>query len=139
MLSVAIFAKDEEQHIERCLKSLQPLSPEIIFVDTGSTDRTIEIAKKYTKNIYHEPWRNHFAWHRNHSFSLCTGDWILQIDADEELVYDNPNVPNLLLKSLAYTKKEINAVGITIKDWYESTQKFTAEADAVRLFRRGKS
>ena len=138
MLSVAIFVKNEEAHIERCLKSLQPLSPEIILVDTGSTDKTVEIAKKYTSHIYHEPWRNNFSWHRNHSFSLCTGDWILQIDADEELIYDNTDVPDILLKSLKYTKKEISAVGLTIKDWHESKQKSLVESDAVRIFRRGK-
>lgn len=138
MFSVAIFAKNEEAHIERCLKSLRPLNAEIIFVDTGSTDRTVEIASKYTKHIYHEPWRNHFAWHRNHSFDLCTGDWILQIDADEELIFDNQQTPDLLLKSLAHTKKGINAVGITVKDWRESLQGFTAESDNVRIFRRGK-
>jgi len=138
MLSVAIFAKDEEAHIERCLKSLQPLSPEIIFVDTGSTDKTVKIAKKYTSHIYHEPWRNDFGWHRNHSFDLCTQDWILQIDADEELVFDNPNVPDILLKSLKYTKKEIHAIGLTIKDWHQSKQKSLVESDVVRIFRRGK-
>ena len=133
-----MFVKNEEAHLERCLKSLQPLDAEIIIVDTGSTDRTIEIASKYTKHIYHEPWRNNFSWHRNHSFDLCTGDWILQIDADEKLVFDNVQIPALFLKSLAHTKKEINAVGLTIKDWHESIQKTTVESDAVRIFRRGK-
>ena len=138
MLSVAIFAKNEEAHLKRCLRSLQPLNAEIIFVDTGSTDRTVEIASKYTNHIYHEPWRNNFSWHRNHSFDLCTGDWILQIDADEELIFDNHQIPALLLKSLTHTKKQINAVGLTIRDWHESIQKTTVESDAVRIFRRGK-
>jgi glycosyltransferase involved in cell wall biosynthesis len=138
MLSVAIFAKNEEQHLERCLKSLKPLCPEIIFVDTGSTDKTVEIAKKYTNRIYHEPWKNDFAWHRNHSFSLCTGDWILQIDADEELKFENEQAPDKMLQALLHVEKNINAIAITIKDWRESTQTMRAESDNVRLFRRGK-
>jgi len=136
MLSVAIFAKDEEQHLERCLKSLEPLRAQIIFVDTGSSDKTVEIAKKYTKNIYHEPWRNDFSWHRNHSFGLCTGDWILQIDADEELKHDAD--PSKFLDALNKTPKDINAVALTIKDWRQTLNKFVAESDNVRIFRRGK-
>lgn len=138
MLSVAIFAKNEEEHLERCLKSLEPLNAQIIFVDTGSTDKTVEIAKKYTEHIYHEPWRNDFSWHRNHSFSLCTGDWILQIDADEELTYDTEKSPSQLLRSLEKIPKEINAVAVTIKDWRQTLNKFVAESDNVRIFRRNK-
>ena len=90
MFSAAIFSGDDGlPHIERCLKSLQPIAPEIVFVDTSTSRKITELVKKYTSNIYHEPWRNDFSYHRTHSFGLCTGKWILQIDADEELIFED--------------------------------------------------
>jgi glycosyltransferase involved in cell wall biosynthesis len=140
MLSVAIFAGDNDtEHIERCLKSLKPLAAEIVFVDTGTSGKMSAIAKKYTSRVFKEPWRNDFGWHRNHSFGLCTGQWVLQIDADEELIFDDlEKGPDLLLQLLTHTVKEINAVSLTIRDWRKSLNRFVAESDNVRLFRRGK-
>ena len=55
-LSVCIISKNEEENIEKCLRAITPLQSEIILTDTGSSDRTVEIAKKYTKNIFHFDW-----------------------------------------------------------------------------------
>jgi glycosyltransferase involved in cell wall biosynthesis len=144
MLSVAIFAGNEEKHIEHCLKSLMPLAPEIIFVNThdpktqGDPDKTLDIVKKYTSKIYHEPWKNDFSYHRNHSFSLCTGKWILQIDADEEIIFDDPkNGPAIFLSKLATAKKDVHGVSMVMKDWRETQKRYNAEFDVVRLFKRG--
>ncbi len=88
MLSASLIVKDEESCLENCLKSLKG-ADEIIIVDTGSTDKSIEIAKKYTDKIFVDyKWNDNFAEARNYSLSKCSGDWVLVIDADEELEED---------------------------------------------------
>ncbi len=84
-ISACIIVKDEEEIIEDCLKSVQE-ADEILIADTGSTDKTLEIASKYTDKIYHFPWNGSFAEARNFIASKATGDWILSIDADHELL-----------------------------------------------------
>ena len=84
-LSVAMIVKNESVLIERCLKSVVE-ADEIVVVDTGSTDNTVELAKKYTTKVYTDyKWEAHFANARNHAISKCTGDWIFTIDADDWL------------------------------------------------------
>ncbi|MDD3415231.1 MAG: glycosyltransferase [Lachnospiraceae bacterium] len=83
--SVCIIVKNEEKNILKCLQSLQSLPVEIILVDTGSTDSTVELAKKYTANIFSFPWSNDFSAARNFSISKASNDWILVLDADENI------------------------------------------------------
>jgi len=85
-VSACLIVKNEEQHLERCLRSLKGRVDEIIVVDTGSTDRTVKIAESYGATIGHFKWINDFAEARNASLDLVTQPWILWIDADEELV-----------------------------------------------------
>ncbi|WBW96577.1 TPR domain-containing glycosyltransferase [Oceanirhabdus sp. W0125-5] len=80
-----MIVKNEEDNLERCLKSAEGIADEIIIVDTGSSDSTVEIAKKYTPNVYFFKWINDFSAARNFSLSKATGDWILILDADDEL------------------------------------------------------
>lgn len=136
-ISVAMIVKDEEKCLERCLKSVLEFFPEIIILDTGSSDRTAEIAQKYTKHVYHQKWQDNFALHRNKSFSYATGDWILQIDADEEIIFDDPSFVQQFLAFLKKLPKHINACALLLKDWRESENRFFAEHDVVRLFRNG--
>lgn len=88
-LSIAVIAKNEEKNIRRLLESLEPLKNEILFetiiVDTGSTDNTILISKEYTDKVYEHKWNNDFGYMRNISIKYCKGEWILILDADEEL------------------------------------------------------
>jgi len=85
-LSAALIVKNEESCLETCLKTLAGVD-EIVICDTGSTDKTIEIAKKYTDKIFTDyTWEDSFAKARNHALSKCTGDWVLSIDADEILL-----------------------------------------------------
>ncbi len=84
-ISLAMIAKNEEDWIESALKSTKGFAHELVVVDTGSTDKTVEIIKKYTDKIYHLPWNNNFAEARNFAVSNTTGDWILRLDADEIL------------------------------------------------------
>lgn len=82
-ISVCIIAKNEEQHIKECLEALKPYHYEIVLADTGSTDRTIEIASAYTEHIYHYDWTEDFSAARNFVINKATHDWILSIDCDE--------------------------------------------------------
>ena len=82
-LSLCMIAKNEEQFIGDCLASVRNLVDEIILVDTGSTDRTVEIAESFGAKIHRLPWQGDFAAARNASLKHATGDWILVLDADE--------------------------------------------------------
>lgn len=82
-LSVAIITLNEEHNIGRTLESVK-WADEIVVVDSGSTDRTCEIARQYGAKLIVEPWRG-FAAQKNFSIEQCTGDWILSLDADEEV------------------------------------------------------
>lgn len=80
-----MIAKNEERVLTRCLASVRAIVDEIIVVDTGSTDRTVEIAESFGARVYHVPWENDFSKARNISLSYATKDWILVLDADEEI------------------------------------------------------
>ena len=97
-ISVCIIGKNEEKFLEGCLQHLSVYDWEIIFVDTGSTDRTKEIAFKYTKNVYDFEWINDFSAARNFAASKATGDWILAIDCDEYVKSFNQNALLKMLK-----------------------------------------
>lgn len=86
-LSVCIIVKNEQNTIERCLKSLHEIrsSCEIIVVDTGSTDKTLKILKKEKVNLFQQKWDDDFSKPRNLAISKAIGKWILMIDADETL------------------------------------------------------
>ena len=87
-LSVCIITLNEEANIGRTLKSVQPLvadgQGEVIVVDSGSTDRTVEIAKSFGAKVFTEPWKG-FAAQKNSAIEKAQGEWILSLDADEEV------------------------------------------------------
>ncbi|MBC7473589.1 MAG: glycosyltransferase [Candidatus Sericytochromatia bacterium] len=83
--SLCMIVKNESKNIARCLESVEGVVDEIIVVDTGSTDDTVEIAKKYGAKVFFYEWSNDFAVARNEAIKNATGDWILILDADEEL------------------------------------------------------
>ena len=93
-VSVCMIVKNEEHCIETCLKSLVPVADEIIVVDTGSSDRTKEIAANFTDKIYDFEWTGSFSDARNYSFSLAGCDYIYSADADELL--DEENIEKFL-------------------------------------------
>lgn len=82
-MSVCIITKNECEMLEKCLKSLHPFGFEILVVDTGSTDGTIEMAKNYTDSIYEFEWIDDFAAARNFAISKANYDQILVVDSDE--------------------------------------------------------
>jgi glycosyltransferase involved in cell wall biosynthesis len=80
-ISVVVITRNEEANIERCLSSVT-WADEIVVVDSGSTDRTAEIARRFTDRVYDEPWRG-FGAQKNLALTFATGDWVLSLDADE--------------------------------------------------------
>lgn len=105
-ISLCMIVKNEEKILERCLSCVADLMDEIIIVDTGSTDRTKEIAAKYTDKIYDFEWVFDFSAARNYAFSKATGDYIYSADADE--VIDERNRERFrILKENMYPEIEI--------------------------------
>lgn len=84
-ISLCMIVKNEEKNLARCLNSVAKLVDEIIIVDTGSTDRTVEIASGYTSNLYSHPWTDDFSEARNASFSRASMDYCMWMDADDVL------------------------------------------------------
>ena len=85
-LSVCMIVRDEESMLPRCLQSVKPVADELVIVDTGSKDNTATIAKSFGARVFDFEWCDDFALARNESLQYACGDWILIIDADEELL-----------------------------------------------------
>ncbi|MDR4509103.1 MAG: glycosyltransferase [Candidatus Brocadiaceae bacterium] len=130
-LSACMIVKNEEKFLAQCLESVKNAVDEIIVVDTGSTDRTVEIAQSFGAKLYHHPWRNNFSEARNYSLGYATGDWILQIDADEEL--EQEDIPEL---HKTIKENPNNAVYIAI---YSELRSGQSKHYFARLYRRGKA
>lgn len=88
-ISVCIIARNEEKYIKKCLERLSCYDWEIVVVDTGSTDRTVEITQEYTTKIFHFHWTNDFSAARNYSIAMASHDYILVVDCDEYLEKDD--------------------------------------------------
>lgn len=136
-LSICMMVKNESGNLHRCLTSIVPLMNEIdselIIVDTGSEDNTIEIAKKYTEKVYEHLWNNNFSEMRNKTLSYATGDWVFILDADEELVeFDG-------ISSFLKTSKPKNTVAASIKliNIVRKNGKKGATVSTLRLFKNG--
>lgn len=135
-LSVVISAYNEEKSIERCLKSVSKLASEIIVVDNESQDKTVQLAKKYTKKVFSAPNQLMLNHNKNTGFEKATGDWILNLDADEEVtpvlateiitvISSNPSQNGFWLKRKNYSFGKWIQHGL----WWPDRQ--------IRLFRRG--
>ncbi|MGH2468643.1 MAG: glycosyltransferase family 2 protein, partial [Chloroflexota bacterium] len=99
-ISACLIVKNEEYHLPRCLASLRRTGDEIVLVDTGSTDSTLDIARAAGAKIFHFPWCNDFGAARNESLRHATSDWAVWIDADEELVEAQPGILHQLCRQV---------------------------------------
>lgn len=137
-LSICMMVKNEEKYLDKCLSSLrvlmEGLTSELIIVDTGSTDNTVEIAKRYTDKIYFHEWNNNFSEMRNKSISYSSGEWLFIIDADEILV-DAANLIKFLNSkdNLKFKAGFLIAKNIVREDDETTVPSFSS----VRLFRKG--
>ena len=104
-LSVCMIVKNEENVLDRILKCAKKFADEIIIVDTGSTDNTINIAKKYTNKVYSFKWVDDFSKARNKSFSYATKDYIMWLDADDFIT-------NSQIKKIKELKKQTHLADV---------------------------
>ena len=133
-LSVCLVVKNEEKYLWRCLESIKNIAGEIIVVDTGSTDRTIEIAKQFTDRIFEIKWRDDFSKARNFALRKASCDWILFLDGDEELD-STGTVP--LCELIA--KSDCEGFLIKVINYHQAPDRVETAPDLVfRLFRNKK-
>ncbi|MBQ9990102.1 MAG: glycosyltransferase [Lachnospiraceae bacterium] len=135
-ISVCIITKNEEKFLETCLKKLSRYSWEIVVTDTGSTDKTQEIAKRYAHQVHHFDWCNDFSAARNYCVSKASHDWILSVDSDEYLMNEEPE--NQLITILAPCLKHPESIGLIhqINPFVSGGQKSTAIEPIGRFFHR---
>ncbi|MBI2659721.1 tetratricopeptide repeat protein [Candidatus Woesearchaeota archaeon] len=100
-ISLCMITKNEEKWLEQCLNSVKDIVDEIIIIDTGSTDKTKEIAKEFNAKIHDFKWSDDFSAARNESIKYATKDWILVLDADETLDKDGIKAIKDLIKDKA--------------------------------------
>ena len=136
LLSIGMIVKNEERSLEKCLKALDPLRQaipcELVIADTGSTDKTKEIASKYANILFDFTWVNDFSIARNAVISKCSGKWFLSLDADEYLMSDVTEIINLVTEKY----KNANHAFITIRDYASTTlQGFYSDFSALRVTR----
>lgn len=128
-LSLCLIVKNEEKSLERCLKSVCHIADEIIVVDTGSEDKTVDIAKKYNAKVIYHKWNNNFSEARNKSLKYATKKWILFLDADEEIPYED----GLMLKRILNEYSHME--GFNLKLINTANGKFNEDAVVFRVFR----
>lgn len=107
-ISVCIIGKNEEKYLDDCLKHLSIYDWEIVFVDTGSTDKTRDIALKYTDKVFDFEWIKDFSAARNFAASKATRDWILAVDCDEFLEPFDVNALVKMMKDYPQSSAFIN-------------------------------
>lgn len=150
-LSLCMIVKDESDFLKKCLDSVKPIVDEIIVVDTGSKDRTVEVAESFGAKVIKHKWNNNFSEARNVSLKHATGDWILVLDADETISEgDLPKIRKLM-------EKDVDAFALIQRNYFKDRKptalELSAEGDAykdsksydgwfpsplVRLFRNNK-
>ncbi len=147
-VSLCMIVRDEASHLARCLKSAKPFADDIVVVDTGSGDRSADIARAFGARVFNHPWQDDFAAARNSSIAQAAGDWVFVLDADEVVsALDFDRLLPLLaaparrayrVRTRNYTR-ELNTVG-----WRPNTGEYAREeagagwfpSDKVRLFPR---
>ena len=110
LIAAAIIVKNEAEHLRRCLGSIREFCDEIVVVDTGSTDDTVAIAESFGARVSHKPWRDDFAASRNVALDAVTAEWVLYIDADEELVMDDARA----MRALVGESSDVMAFGLNM-------------------------
>jgi tetratricopeptide (TPR) repeat protein len=134
-ISAALIVKDEEQSLESCLGSLRGVVDEIVVVDTGSHDRTVEVARRFTDRIFTFPWIDDFAAARNFSIECASGDYILVIDADNCVA--NPEEARGLLDQFVRRHPESVVGTVEIVNRMGAGHALVVEA-GQRFFKRGR-
>ncbi len=136
-LSLCMIVKNEERFLRGCLESVKGVVDEIVIVDTGSTDSTLDIAREYGAKIVEHTWADDFSEARNVSLANATGNWALWMDADEELA---PESRELLRLTMETAPANIGGYMVMFRNWLTSPERKPGTEMAIhhacRLFRR---
>lgn len=142
-ISVCIIAKNEERNIEACLRSIRKHPFETIVFDTGSTDKTVELAKKLADQVHHIDWEDDFSIARNTAAELASNNWILVIDCDEtidqidfkaisKLIEKNPrSIGQLKRENISFDeqKNEVHTSEMIARLYDKTRYHFTGKSD----------
>lgn len=132
LLSLCIITKDEENRLPSCLQHIKEIADEIIIVDTGSTDNTLQIAKQFGAKTYRKKWTNDFGAARNYALDKAKGKWVLFLDADETILQEEiKQIPPLLDNPM--TEGYLFYI-----DTYLENHEVASHTQALRLFRNRK-
>ena len=135
-ISTFIIAKNEEKHIARAINSLKDIVSEIILIDSGSTDRTVEIAQNLGATIIHKEWEGYLK-QKIYGESLCQHEWILNIDADEEITADLKEEIELIVSSNLLGKYKAYRINFGIIYRNENYLRFLAPSNSfIRLYNK---
>ncbi len=135
-ISLCMIVKNEEEVLAQCLDSVKDICDEIIIADTGSTDRTKEIAGKYTDKIYDFEWIDDFSAARNFAFSKATMDYILWLDADDVLLGEDQEKLKKLKKELT---ADVDAVSMLYHIAFDEYNQPAFSYRRYRLVKREKN
>ena len=113
-LSVAIITLDEEHNLPRCLESVRALATEIVIVDSGSNDKTVEISKQFGAIFEFQPWQGHVA-QKNMALRRCKQPWVLCLDADEAL---SPELTDSIRKLFASGEPRMDGFAVNRRAFY---------------------
>lgn len=150
-VSLCMIVKDEEAFLDKCLQSVSPLVDEVVIVDTGSKDRTVEIAGGYGAGVYHFKWCDDYSKARNFCIRQARCDWILIMDADEVIAEkDLPKIRRLLADEQAdgyrfilrnyENDRTLANIVLNPHDYEEGTGYFGfIPSSLIRLFRRDRA
>lgn len=134
-LSVVVFTKNEERNIVPCLETVK-WADEIVIMDDNSTDKTVELARRFTDKVTTSPMNRDFARQRNLSITLCSGDWILEMDADERVTPGlKSKIMELLEKGSPFAAFQYRRVNYFCGEFLRHSGEGSHKS--LRLFRRG--
>jgi glycosyltransferase involved in cell wall biosynthesis len=134
-LSVIVITKNEEHNIVECLESVG-WANEIVVVDCGSDDKTVEMARHYSQKVYIKPWEG-YAESKNFALQQCTGDWIFWLDADERITKElGEEIQGLLTQAITgVVGFEVSRKAFFLGKWIKHCGWYPGHV--LRLFRRG--
>ena len=134
-LSVIVITKNEEHNILDCLESVR-WANEIVVVDGGSDDKTVDLARRFSQKVYVKPWEG-YAASKNFALEQCTGDWILWLDADERVTKElSEEIQTVVAQGIvAQSGFEISRKAFFLGKWIRHSGWYPGYV--LRLFRRG--
>jgi GT2 family glycosyltransferase len=131
LISASLIVRDEEDVLADCLASLTGFVDEIVVYDTGSVDRSREIAREHGAVVIEGHWDDHFGDARNRSLARCRGDWILAIDSDEMITVDDPQAVRAQLRLT-----DASALVVALEDVHHDDASGSHHYRVIRFFRR---